>query len=289
MQPFLKPSNPQPQWLLRSDAALWRSPLGVVTLAWEQTVLRTFAERVFGYYALGFALTGLDLWQDCAVSHRLTFGLEVQSSLESEQKSAQAQAKTSSQSNAYAAFDLIDWPIQNDSLDYIVLPHVLEFACDPHAVLREAARCIRPGGAISIVGFNPNSMLALQSSRAGLGKASHWISRQRLVDWLQLLDLHTDRGAFGQWRPLCQQANRFQQLHWLDDAGERWWPQMANVYAMRVVKRVSPDLRQFDVRGAKKFARAGLAVARKTVVHTSCINELAAQCDPIIKAEQNTG
>ena len=159
-------------------------------------------------------------------------------------------------------FDVKDWPIQNDALDYIVLPHVLEFVDDPHAVLREAARCLRPGGSMTILGFNPNSVLAAQSASAGLGKSSAWISRSRLLDWMHLLDLHMDMGAFGQWRPYCVHPHRFERVEqWLhmDALGERFWPQMANVYALRVVKRVSPDLRRLIA--PKRFALRGPRVS----------------------------
>ena len=45
-----------------------------------------------------------------------------------------------------------------NSLDLIVLPHALEFTDDPHLMLREAYRVIRPEGQIVIAGFNPFSL-----------------------------------------------------------------------------------------------------------------------------------
>ena len=242
-------------WHLRSGAAFWRSPLGARTLRWEQGVLDNFADRVFGYHALGVGLTcdgaaGLDIWAHCTVGQTFSHVL--------------SGSYTASPPTQSACFNLADWPIQNDALDYIVLPHVLEFVADPHAVLREAARCIRPGGSISIVGFNPKSVLALQSRRLGLGSPARWISRRRLVDWLALLDLHSDKGALGQWRPSVAKPETLARLAWLDTAGERWWPQMANVYAMRVVKRVSPDLRQVIRPAAARIRVPGLRPAVKT-------------------------
>jgi SAM-dependent methyltransferase len=144
--------------------------------------------------------------------------------------------------------DLQQWAIDSNSLDYIVLPHVLEFSLDPHAILREAERCLRPSGYIAITAFNPHSLLGLQAGHIELGYRQQWLTRRRLLDWAQLLNLHPDRGAFGQWRPMSEQTNTFERLAWLDQAGERWWPHFANVFAMRMVKRSLPDTRQVSHR-----------------------------------------
>lgn len=205
---------------LRSTASFWKSPAGQASLAWEQQVYGTLCEGAFGYYALNFSLNGLDALRVSTVQHPLSTDKEIK-------------------------FDLLDWPFQNDALDLIVLPHVLEFSPDPHGVLREAARCLRPGGALALSAFNPRSLLAMRAQAVGLGQARHWISRRRLIDWMRLLDLHPDRGAFGQWRPPMMQPQHYARWGWLDALGEQWWPQMANIYALRAIKRVSPDIRRF--------------------------------------------
>ena len=50
-------------------------------------------------------------------------------------------------------------PIATQSIDLVLLPHVLEFAEEPHAVLREVDRVMMPEGRLVIVGFNPWSLL----------------------------------------------------------------------------------------------------------------------------------
>ena len=49
-------------------------------------------------------------------------------------------------------------PFAENAVDLIVLPHALEFTDDPHLMLREAYRVIRPEGQIVIAGFNPFSL-----------------------------------------------------------------------------------------------------------------------------------
>jgi len=49
-------------------------------------------------------------------------------------------------------------PFAENTIDLIVMPHALEFTDDPHLMLREAWRVIRPEGQIVISGFNPFSL-----------------------------------------------------------------------------------------------------------------------------------
>ena len=49
-------------------------------------------------------------------------------------------------------------PLGENTIDLIVMPHALEFTDDPHLMLREAWRVIRPDGQIVISGFNPFSL-----------------------------------------------------------------------------------------------------------------------------------
>lgn len=227
---------------LREESPYWQSPAGRAALAWEQQVYATLCEGAFGYYALNFSLNGLDALRGSTVQHPMHTRKDLN-------------------------FDPLDWPVQNDTLDLIVLPHVLEFSADPHGVLREAARCLRPGGAVALTAFNPRSVLAVRAQAAGLGSARDWISRRRLIDWMRLLNLHPDRGAFGQWRPPSAQPQGFARWRWLDDAGEQWWPQMANIYALRAIKRLSPDIRRFAP--AKKSLLTLAVGAPKPALHTA--------------------
>ncbi len=91
---------------------------------------------------------------------------------------------------ALASFDSL--PLEQHSLDCVVLHHVLEFALDPHAILREAARVIRPEGQLVIVSFNPWSVFFAQQLFSRHFKRRSWhmqaLSTAKLSDWLRLLD-----------------------------------------------------------------------------------------------------
>lgn len=49
-------------------------------------------------------------------------------------------------------------PFASASIDLVVLPHVLEFAEEPHQILREVERVLIPEGQVIICGFNPVSL-----------------------------------------------------------------------------------------------------------------------------------
>ena len=54
-------------------------------------------------------------------------------------------------------------PFPENSLDLVVLPHALEFSADPHQLLREVHRAMRPDGQLVIAGFNPFSLFGAQA------------------------------------------------------------------------------------------------------------------------------
>lgn len=83
-----------------------------------------------------------------------------------------------------------DLAIASDSVDAVLLPHTLETADDPHAVLREVDRVLRPDGHMIALGFNPMGWWGVRHylSRRGFPAGiQRLISERRLQDWLRLL------------------------------------------------------------------------------------------------------
>ena len=83
-------------------------------------------------------------------------------------------------------------PVQSAVIDVLVLHHVHEYSVDPHQVLREAARVLRPGGHMILLGFNPWSMFGVHSRLLRQDSApwnGHFLSPHRLGDWFKLLQL----------------------------------------------------------------------------------------------------
>jgi SAM-dependent methyltransferase len=134
-------------------------------------------------------------------------------------------------------------PLQSDSVDLVVLPHTLDFALDPHQVVREVERVLIPDGRMIVIGFNPFSLWGIWRLFLRWGGrvpwCGHFVSYRRIVDWLGLLGFdveYTDVCAFAPPLRTERCANR---CRWLEKLGRRVWPMLAGVYAVRAVKRVS--------------------------------------------------
>ncbi|MGD0466450.1 MAG: methyltransferase domain-containing protein [Gammaproteobacteria bacterium] len=84
-------------------------------------------------------------------------------------------------------------PICSDSMDVVILPHSLEMVVNPHEVLRESYRVLRPEGKIIIIGFSPYSFWRIWKLFAKMFFKSPWrnafISPARLFDWLTILGM----------------------------------------------------------------------------------------------------
>jgi SAM-dependent methyltransferase len=133
-----------------------------------------------------------------------------------------------------------DPPAEN-SLDLIVMPHALEFTDDPHLMLREAWRVVRPEGQIVISGFNPFSLFGTKRY-FGRGSTPPWngnfITLYRLKDWLTLLGFDAVGGRFDCYIPPFTQDKWLRRFSFFEKTGDRWWPLTGGVYYLRATKKV---------------------------------------------------
>jgi SAM-dependent methyltransferase len=138
--------------------------------------------------------------------------------------------------------DFRDLPIAVNSIDLVVLPHVLEFTDDPHQILREVVRVLVPEGQVIISGFNPWSLLGLKriapSARAQVPWSGRFINLPRLKDWLSLLSFDVIGGRMHSYLPPFSQEQWLRLFSFLDKAGDRWWPFAGGIYLLQAVKRV---------------------------------------------------
>jgi len=125
-----------------------------------------------------------------------------------------------------------EWPIACESVDALILPHLLEFEADPHRILGEAERVLKPEGCLFVLGFNPWSLPGLLRHRRRSPAAwnSRFIGSSQLMDWLNLLKFEAEFSA-GFGFPTSQPS-----------AGRRsaWQKSMAclaDAYAVKAIKR----------------------------------------------------
>src|SRR5512134_1393092 len=179
----VQPPDPStlPDWLA--------SAKGAYVLGWERAQFDSAVEDVFGYNALQIGLPGIDFLRANRIALRVTAGLAPGCGLRT---------------------DPNHLPLASQSMDLVVLPHVLEFDPDPHQILREAERVLRPEGQIVIAGFNPVSLWGLKRKLGGKRTEYPWcgdfIGLLRLRDWLKLLGFELNGGRFGCYAPPVSQA-----------------------------------------------------------------------------------
>jgi SAM-dependent methyltransferase len=213
-----------------------QSPAGAYVRGFEQACLDELTADIFGFNAVQIGVPQID----ALAANRMP-------------NKWQAATRTSNQDElAFAdsgkqiavALDFADLPFASQSLDLVVLPHVLEFAAEPHQVLREVERVLIPEGQLIICGFNPASLWGV---RQGVGKitsndylpaAGEFISMPRLKDWLKLLNLGESRSHFGCYAPPYRSAKWLGRFSMMETAGQRWWPYLGAVYIVHAIKRV---------------------------------------------------
>lgn len=134
-------------------------------------------------------------------------------------------------------------PIETNSIDLVLMPHMLEFSSNPHQILREVQRVLMPEGNLIISGFNPRSLWGIRglfgSPREGsFPWRGNFIALPRLKDWLTLLDFEITEDRQCCYAPPFSQEKWLTRFHFMEEAGDRWGRFSGGVYFLTAVKRV---------------------------------------------------
>jgi SAM-dependent methyltransferase len=123
-------------------------------------------------------------------------------------------------------------PVASESIDLLILPHLVEFEDNPQPVLKEAERILKPEGTAYLLVFNPWSLRSVVS-RFPRGEdflAKNSIACYRLIDWLRLLKFEAEFSAgFG----LASSLTIFKP----DSLLTKSMAQLASAYAVKAIKR----------------------------------------------------
>ena len=138
--------------------------------------------------------------------------------------------------------NLAHLPVKADSIDIVILPHVLDFSVEPHQVLREAERVLIAEGHVVILGFNPWSLWNVIRLFLFWTKQAPWnarfLSASRVMDWLALLgfDVIQCKGYFHQLPVQSERLNN--KMGFLENLVQRFLPNMGAGYVLVARKRV---------------------------------------------------
>lgn len=132
-------------------------------------------------------------------------------------------------------------PVEDDSVDCVLLPHTLDYSDKPHAILREADRVLTSHGHVVILGFKPGGLWGVRRLVPGAGlppDAVSLIADRRVRDWLKLLDFKIQGVTRYFFRLPLPGLKASPSPRW-ESRGRRWWPELAACYMLTAQKRVS--------------------------------------------------
>jgi SAM-dependent methyltransferase len=203
----------------------FKTPLGAAMLQAEERLIMRRLEHCFGDRLLQMSINDeLDICVGNRLQHAFTLSPNAAA------KRAQASCK----------FEALALP--EDSIDVVVLHHVLEFCADPHQVLREVKRVLIPNGKLFVISINPFSALAARFTLASIAGKQHFsrqsIGSHRLHDWLELLEMPT-LGAQSGFHQLPINNDSF--LNWqsrLANFAQKHSMPMGGVFMLEAVKQI---------------------------------------------------
>ncbi|MEN9461483.1 MAG: hypothetical protein RIS84_1503 [Pseudomonadota bacterium] len=208
----------------------FETPLGQRLLAAEAAAVAQILPAFFGYHALQIGSMGAGrLLESSRIKHRCL--------------------ATRHNPLAYSPYSQIrtetdELPFATDSLDVVILPHILEFEDAPHAVLREVERVLISEGHVIILGFNPLSLWGLWRLLHPLRRQiAPWCGRSigmlRLKDWLALLGFEIIEQQTLFFAPPFNQSYLVKPLHFIENFAARIPNRFGAVYLIVAKKRVT--------------------------------------------------
>ncbi len=209
------------------------TPVGNYVRTWQQARLDVLTADIFGFNAMQIGLPEINALRANRMPNKWLTDTCLPSKNDNDASSP-----------IVVVHDFAELPFASQSLDLVVLPHVLEFAEEPHQVLREVERVLIPEGQVIICGFNPASLWGLRQLTGRLTGAhflpqnGEFISLPRLKDWLKLLNMEVNRGHFGCYAPPCMTDKWLNRFAFMEQAGDRWWPYLGAIYIVQAIKRI---------------------------------------------------
>ena len=205
----------------------WQAtPLGRALIAAEARLLANTFDDVFGQELLQLGTWGA--------------GRELLAQSRIRRQSVVADSVANPASGDLVA-NLAHLPISGGSVDAVLLPHTLEYAPDPYAVLREADRVLVAEGQLIVLGFRPTSFWGLRAAAARGGYPPglrRRLASGRVRDWMGLLSYEiVSQKPYLYHLPRTPATDQESTVaHMLDRGWFSPWP--AAAYVMKARKRV---------------------------------------------------
>lgn len=208
--------------------AWYHTTLGRLFAATERVMLDRLLAGLFGYHSLALGLPGeRDLLAASPIVRR--YRMEIDPALTVQEVDVWTEPAR--------------LPVAADSMDVVVVAHLLEFSADPQAVLRELDRVLIPEGHLVLLGFNPWSWwglprLWLYGSQRGAPWQGACRSTRQWQMQLQSLGFDIVATHYHFYRPPLARSSWLERLAFLERWGTRGWG-CGGGYVLLAKKRVS--------------------------------------------------
>ena len=201
----------------------WRqSALGQYIQSQEQTFFNQKVSDIFGFNALQLGMLESDFLQSSRIPHKI--------------KASEYQGDI--------CCDVEQLPIASNTIDLMLLPHVLDFSGYPQQALRESERVLVPEGHLVLTGFNPMSFWGLRrfmSKRCAASTSlwhAHFFSPLRIKDWLHLLGFEVVSMQMICHQMPFQNYRWLKRFEWLESVAQKLWPMLGGGYCIVAKKRI---------------------------------------------------
>lgn len=233
------------------------SALGARVLATERELLDVRLPQLYGFHLMQLGISDrLQFCDSSMIRHRFVLA-----------RSPAARAVS-------ACAELERLPIDADSVDVVLLHHVLEYSAQPHQLLRETARVVVPHGHLLVLGFNPWSLFGLRATLARRVAARPiWhgatLAVRRVKDWLALLGFAIEDVQYRMHLPPFDHAPTLARLAGADRMAARLELPAGAVYMIHARKQLGSLTPVRPVRRMIRPRLAALPLASPSVRDTT--------------------
>jgi SAM-dependent methyltransferase len=202
----------------------YQSPLGQALLHAEKIGLDQVLPLIFGYYLLQMnGPSNPDFLNSCLIHTHITASPNI----------------PNNPSDNFINCNFNELPFLPNSLDAVIIFHLLEFSDNPKTILNEVYNALIPGGTLIVFGFNPRSLWGL-ARKLNKNKSAPW--NAKFISTWHLRRLLGDTGFnVGDYktfyfRPPINNSNWAQRWLFLETLGQIFLPYCGGSY-MYVAKK----------------------------------------------------
>ena len=269
----------------------------VPTLSVSQPAIENWFETDYGQYLLHHEQRALTHLMPSSGAHRMLYlGVTSQRQLPEafnhlHNFSLGVSAKHVGDSPAVADYDAL--PLPSETIDTVLLHHALEFSENPHEVLKETTRVLKPTGHMALVVLNPISLFGLTKWSARLLSSQgiwryHSLRQGRILDWLRLLNCQPIKISSGCFSWPMQWPREDDREMLMDRLGQKYRLPCGAYYIVIARKYVARPTLSGKIKWKTIRIPAAPVVKKDSVLNQQLSQELSQQLSDETKRAETT-